>query len=34
MRDRDIGDLFVVDDGRLGGIITDRDLVIRFGRGP
>ncbi|MEV0412610.1 CBS domain-containing protein [Streptomyces sp. NPDC050448] len=30
MRDADIGDLLVVDDdGRLKGILTDRDLVIR-----
>lgn len=29
MRDRDIGDLFVMDDGRLHGVITDRDIVVR-----
>jgi CBS domain-containing protein len=29
MRDRDIGDLFVMDDGQLHGMITDRDIVVR-----
>jgi len=29
MRDRDIGDLFVLDGGRLHGMITDRDIVVR-----
>ncbi|MFE1558698.1 CBS domain-containing protein [Streptomyces sp. NPDC058734] len=29
MRDADIGDVLVVDEGRLHGIVTDRDLVIR-----
>ncbi|MFB6616047.1 CBS domain-containing protein [Streptomyces sp. NPDC085524] len=29
MRDADIGDVLVVDEGRLHGILTDRDLVIR-----
>ncbi|THA51413.1 CBS domain-containing protein [Streptomyces sp. A1136] len=29
MRDADIGDVLVVDEGRLRGILTDRDLVIR-----
>ncbi|MGW7101854.1 CBS domain-containing protein [Streptomyces sp. NPDC054883] len=29
MRDADIGDVLVVDGGRLHGILTDRDLVIR-----
>jgi CBS domain-containing protein len=29
MRDRDIGDLFVMDDGKLRGVITDRDIVVR-----
>jgi CBS domain-containing protein len=29
MRDRDIGDLIVTDDGRLHGMITDRDIVVR-----
>jgi CBS domain-containing protein len=29
MRDRDIGDLFVVDDGELHGVLTDRDIVVR-----
>ncbi|WP_290852460.1 CBS domain-containing protein, partial [Gordonia sp. (in: high G+C Gram-positive bacteria)] len=29
MRDRDIGDVLVVDDDRLRGIVTDRDLVVR-----
>jgi CBS domain-containing protein len=30
MRDRDIGDVLVVDDGKVLGIVTDRDLVIRW----
>jgi CBS domain-containing protein len=29
MRDRDIGDLFVMDDGKLRGVLTDRDIVVR-----
>ena len=29
MRDRNIGDLPIVQDGRLVGIVTDRDIVIR-----
>lgn len=29
MRDRDIGDVLVVDDNALRGIVTDRDLVVR-----
>jgi CBS domain-containing protein len=29
MRDRDIGDVLVTDDGHLAGIVTDRDLVVR-----
>ncbi|MFD9307515.1 CBS domain-containing protein [Streptomyces sp. NPDC060048] len=29
MRDADIGDVLVVDGGRLCGVLTDRDLVIR-----
>jgi CBS domain-containing protein len=29
MRDRDIGDLFVVDGGELRGTLTDRDIVVR-----
>ncbi|WSF36505.1 CBS domain-containing protein [Streptomyces sp. NBC_01351] len=29
MRDAGIGDVLVVDEGRLCGILTDRDLVIR-----
>jgi CBS domain-containing protein len=29
MRDRDIGDVVVVDDQRVRGIVTDRDLVVR-----
>ena len=28
MRDRDIGDLLVEQDGRLVGIVTDRDIVV------
>ena len=29
MRDRDIGDVLVVDDGSVCGIVTDRDIVVR-----
>ena len=29
MRERDIGNVLVVDDGRLRGIVTDRDIVVR-----
>ena len=29
MRDRDIGDVLVVDEGAVRGIVTDRDLVVR-----
>ncbi|CAM3413523.1 CBS domain-containing protein [Stackebrandtia soli] len=29
MRDRHIGDVLVVDDDRLIGIVTDRDIVVR-----
>lgn len=29
MRDENVGDALVVEDGRLCGIITDRDLVVR-----
>ncbi|WP_188197795.1 CBS domain-containing protein [Nonomuraea sp. SYSU D8015] len=29
MRDCNIGDVLVVDDGRLRGIVTDRDIVVR-----
>jgi CBS domain-containing protein len=29
MRDNDIGDVLVVADGNLRGIVTDRDLVVR-----
>jgi CBS domain-containing protein len=29
MRDRDIGDVLVVDDGQVRGIVTDRDIVVR-----
>jgi CBS domain-containing protein len=29
MRDRDIGDVLVVDDGSVRGIVTDRDIVVR-----
>ncbi|WP_199430555.1 CBS domain-containing protein [Qaidamihabitans albus] len=29
MRDRGIGDVLVVDDGRLCGVVTDRDIVVR-----
>lgn len=29
MRDHEIGNVLVVDSGRLSGIVTDRDLVVR-----
>jgi len=29
MRDRDIGDVLVTNDGQLRGIVTDRDIVVR-----
>jgi CBS domain-containing protein len=29
MRDHDIGDVLVVDDGAIRGIVTDRDIVVR-----
>ena len=29
MRENDIGDVLVVDGGRLRGIVTDRDIVVR-----
>lgn len=29
MRDRDVGDVLVADDGQLRGIVTDRDIVVR-----
>jgi len=29
MRDDDIGDVIVVEDGGVAGIVTDRDLVVR-----
>jgi CBS domain-containing protein len=29
MRDRDIGDVLVTRDGKLSGIVTDRDIVVR-----
>jgi CBS domain-containing protein len=29
MREQDIGDVLVVDDGALRGIVTDRDIVVR-----
>jgi CBS domain-containing protein len=29
MREQDIGDVLVVEDGRLRGIVTDRDIVVR-----
>jgi CBS domain-containing protein len=37
MRDDDVGDVLVVENGRLAGIITDRDIVVRAvadGRDP
>lgn len=29
MRDADVGDVIVVDDGRVVGLVTDRDIVVR-----
>jgi CBS domain-containing protein len=29
MRDLDIGDMLIEEDGQLAGIVTDRDLVVR-----
>ena len=29
MRDEDIGDILVTDDGQVSGILTDRDIVVR-----
>jgi CBS domain-containing protein len=29
MREHDIGDVLVIDNGRLRGIVTDRDIVVR-----
>jgi CBS domain-containing protein len=29
MRDADIGDVIVMDGGQVGGIVTDRDIVVR-----
>ena len=29
MRDEDIGDLIILENGRLAGIVTDRDIVVR-----
>jgi CBS domain-containing protein len=29
MRDNDIGDVLILDNGRLFGILTDRDIVVR-----
>jgi CBS domain-containing protein len=37
MRDADIGDVVVVDDGQVAGILTDRDIAVRAvaeGRDP
>jgi CBS domain-containing protein len=37
MRDLDIGDVLVVENGKLAGLITDRDIVVRVvadGRDP
>ena len=33
MRDADIGSMPVVDDDRLIGMVTDRDIVVRVSRG-
>jgi CBS domain-containing protein len=30
MRDNDIGDVLVTVDGKVAGLVTDRDLVVRF----
>lgn len=29
MRDQDVGDVLIVDDGRIHGVVTDRDIVVR-----
>ena len=29
MRERDIGEVIVAEDGRICGVVTDRDLVVR-----
>lgn len=29
MRDHEVGDVIVVDNGRLAGLVTDRDIVVR-----
>jgi CBS domain-containing protein len=29
MRSKDVGDVLVVDEGHLRGVVTDRDLVVR-----
>jgi CBS domain-containing protein len=29
MREKDVGDVLVVEDGQLRGIVTDRDIVVR-----
>jgi CBS domain-containing protein len=29
MRDNDIGDVIVIEDGQVAGIVTDRDIVVR-----
>jgi CBS domain-containing protein len=37
MRDQDVGDVVVVDDDQVRGIVTDRDIAVRAvaeGRGP
>ena len=37
MRDGDVGDVLLVEDGRLAGLVTDRDIVVRAvaeGRDP
>jgi CBS domain-containing protein len=37
MRDNDIGDAIVIEDGQIGGIVTDRDIAVRAvadGRDP
>lgn len=37
MRERNVGDVVIMDDGHIYGIVTDRDIVIRaiaVGRSP
>lgn len=34
MREHGIGNVLVIDDGRLRGLVTDRDIVVRDRRRP